>query len=73
MSSATINKIKLLPVSKQQEVADFVEFLVGKYLTTDRDSSSVEKQRIQMMGRYKGKIQMSDDFNETPDDFQKYL
>lgn len=73
MTSATFNKIKLLPIAKQKEVEDFVEFLVGKYSTTDKDSLSLEKQRMRIMGRYKGEIQMSNDFNETPDDFYEYL
>ncbi|WP_182995376.1 type II toxin-antitoxin system VapB family antitoxin [Pelobium manganitolerans] len=67
-----LNKIKLLPATKQKEIEDFVEFLASKYLSVEEESS-LENRRMQIMGRYKGKIKMSDDFNQTPDDFQDYI
>ena len=73
MTSSTLDKVKLLPASKQQEVEDFVEFLVSKYSAVDESLNSLDKHRMQIMGRYENKIHMSDDFNQTPIDFQDYL
>lgn len=56
-----INKLKNLPVDKQQQVLDFVEFLAQK--------SASEQQNIKRVPDiHKGKIWISDDFNEPLDD-----
>jgi hypothetical protein len=73
MTASVLDKIKLLPVSKQQEVEDFINFLADKYLNIDSNLNTLEMQRKNLMGRYKGKIQISEDFNETPIDFKDYI
>ncbi|MBK0383686.1 DUF2281 domain-containing protein [Pedobacter sp. SD-b] len=73
MNTLTLDKIKQLPVSKQQEVEDFVDFLVSKYINTELASESLAKRRLKSMGRFKGKIFISEDFNETPSDFKDYI
>ncbi len=56
-----INKLKTLPVEKQQQVLDFVEFLAQK--------SALETQTLQRVpDLHQGKIVMSDDFNEPLED-----
>ena len=49
-------KLKTLPVEKQQQVLDFVEFLAQKYA-----SESQTLQRVPDL--HKGKIVMKDDFD----------
>ena len=54
-------KLKTLPVEKQQQVLDFVEFLAQR--------SILEQQNIQRVPDiHQGKIFMSEDFNEPLDD-----
>lgn len=72
MGTDTIEKIKTLPLDKQQEVDDFVDFLVKKYQFKSEEES-VGEQRRKNAGLAKGKIWMADDFNETPEDFKDYI
>lgn len=72
MSSNTIDKINKLPLEKQQEVDDFVDFLINKY-QFDINEESVGEQRRKNAGWAKGKIWMADDFNDTPDEFKDYM
>ncbi len=54
-------KLKTLPIEKQQQVLDFVEFLAQK--------STLESQKLKRIPDiYQGKISMSDDFNEPLED-----
>ena len=54
-------KLKTLPVEKQQQVLDFVEFLAQK--------SALESQALQRVpDLHRGKVSMSDDFNEPLED-----
>ena len=56
-----VTKLKTLPVEKQQEVLDFVEFLAQK--------SASESQKLKRVpDLHQGKISMSDDFNEPLED-----
>lgn len=72
MNTETIEKLKQLPPDKQQEVDDFVDFLINKYKFNPNEES-VGEQRKKNAGWAKGKIWMADDFNETPEDFKDYL
>lgn len=54
-SSLIATKLESLPVDKQQQVLDFVEFLAQKDIKRVPDL-------------HQGKIWMSDDFNEPLDD-----
>lgn len=73
MDIEVLEKVNLLPPDKQIEVKDFVEYLLSKYKNTNQDTLSVADIRRNNAGRLKGQIWMSDDFNETPDDFKDYL
>ena len=72
MGIDTIEKIKALPLDKQQEVDDFVDFLIHKYQLNNIEESVAERRR-KNLGWAKGKIWMADDFNETPEDFKDYM
>lgn len=57
-----IDKIKDLPPEKQQEILDFAEFISHKYHQDKEKESKPKKQRT--LGLHKGKVWMSDDFND---------
>jgi hypothetical protein len=73
MNIEVLEKVKLLPHDKQQEVEEFVEYLLNKYTIGNVDVESVAEKRRNNAGRLKGQIGMADDFNETPEDFKEYL
>ncbi|MEO5910874.1 MAG: DUF2281 domain-containing protein [Pelobium sp.] len=74
MTTAILDKIKLLPEAKQQEVEDFVNFLATKYLRKKESvDKAIENERKKNAGRLKNEIKMSNDFNHTPTDFQDYI
>lgn len=74
MSNDVLEKVKQLPPDKQQEVVDFVNYLLSKYqLKAEESTETIAEKRRRNMGWAKGKIWIADDFNETPDDFKDYL
>ncbi len=68
-----LEKIKLLPLDKQKEVEDIVDFLSSKYGENVKDIKSLAEQRRKHLDSLKGKIWMADDFNETPEEFNEYI
>ena len=63
ITSELITKLQTLPPQQQQQVLDFVEFLAQKYAQAE------ETPKKRVMGLHKGKIWMSDDFNDPlPDE-----
>jgi hypothetical protein len=74
MAIATLNrKIDMLPLYKQQEVMDFVDFLlVSPSNANKKNDSAIRKHPYAgcMSGTFG---QMSDDFNEPLDDFKDYI
>jgi hypothetical protein len=74
MAVTSLNeKIEMLPLHKQQEVMDFVDFLYASQNSKEADSRVQAKKRI-MAGCMKGTFgEMSDDFNEPLDDFKDYM
>ena len=64
MSNEVFDKVKRLPADKQQEVEDFINFLVGKYLAQSDNVEAIANKRRLNMGRLHGQIQISDDFNK---------
>lgn len=74
MNNLTLEKLQQLPPEKQQEVEDFVEYLLEKYaINKNVDMEAIAEQRRKNAGRLRGQIWMADDFNETPDDFKDYM
>ena len=59
-------EINSLPMNLRQEVADFVEFLKTKNATQPKPKS-------REFGYAKGKIKLSDDFDEPLDMFAEYI
>lgn len=74
MSNDVFEKVKQLPPEKQQEVEDFVDFLLSKHPPANgMTPEEIGEMRRRNAGRLKGQIWMADDFNETPEDFKDYL
>ncbi|UYZ63834.1 type II toxin-antitoxin system VapB family antitoxin [Hymenobacter weizhouensis] len=72
-----LQTLESLPAELQQEVVDFADFLAQRRATGTLSSSGVSKdklaeQRRQGVGELQGKIWMSDDFNESLEDFKDY-
>jgi hypothetical protein len=66
-------KIELLPLQKQQEVMDYIDFLLVSLNKKNIDRNSQTK-KYPIAGCMKGTFgQMSDDFNEPLDDFKDYM
>jgi hypothetical protein len=68
MITDLLEKVNQLPLDKQQEVEDFIDFLVSKYRveirTTEQSISEFRKQNMA-----KGQLWVDDDFTEPPGDF----
>lgn len=66
MKQLTLNtKLESLPPNLKKEVNDFIDFLISKSKTTEKKNAK--------FGSAKGKIKMSDDFDEPLDDFKDYM
>ncbi|SDG21313.1 Protein of unknown function [Pedobacter terrae] len=63
-----LEKIKMIPVAYQQEVEDFIDFILQK-----KDLKRSEKKSSRKLGLLKGKMKMSDDFNAPLEDFKDYM
>jgi len=60
-------KIKSIPDKYVNEISDFLDFLQFKA------SSSESKLKKRNPGIAKGKLWMSKDFDDTPEDFKEYM
>jgi hypothetical protein len=63
-----LEKIKMIPVAYQQEVEDFIDFILQKKV-----EKKGEEKTNRRLGLLKGKMKMSDDFNAPLDDFKDYM
>jgi hypothetical protein len=71
MPTVTLSgKIEMLPLYKQQEVSDFVDFLLSSTSVADTKSALKRPYAGCMSGTFG---EMSDDFNEPLDDFKDYM
>ncbi len=68
ITEAVLVKLKGLPLEQQQQVLDFIEFIEKKYVEKELNPSKPSGKRI--AGLQKGKIWISEDFNE-PLEFTK--
>jgi hypothetical protein len=67
MTNSTLKfEINSLPLEMQSEVADFIAFLKNKM----KNSPTIKEREF---GFAKGKIEMSDDFDEPLDEFKEYM
>lgn len=65
--SQLLEKIKKIPPAYQQEVEDFIDFILRK------KRPPIEKRETQRkIGLLKGKLQMADDFDAPLEDFKDY-
>ncbi|WP_375434388.1 DUF2281 domain-containing protein [uncultured Hymenobacter sp.] len=66
--------LETLPPDLQQEVADFVAFVVQRRQAAAAVfAQELAERRQQGFGRFKGLIEVPDDFNEPLDDFKDYM
>jgi hypothetical protein len=74
MYTVTINKkLEMLPLHKQQEVVDFVDFLLVSQ-TKKIENNETTSKKHPYAGCMSGTFgQMSDDFNEPLADFKDYM
>ncbi len=74
-----LNKYDLLPRNKQVEVADYIDFLLAKYIR--KSSSKMEaretgrdvRRRRSNFGNAKGRITVKEDFDAPIEDFAEYM
>ena len=69
MDASLISDIKSLPQSMQEEVKDFVGYLKSKLA----NKKTFETESKREFGAFKGKIKMSEDFDEPLEDFKEYM
>ncbi|MCF0049605.1 DUF2281 domain-containing protein [Dyadobacter sp. LJ53] len=63
-----MKKVSVLPENLKEEVSDYVDFLISKYLPGE----SLNKKPLKF-GMMKGTFKMSPDFDEPLDDFKEYM
>ena len=67
MSTATVHtKLDSLPENLQEQVSDFIDFLLEKRVRKNR-------RPVPKFGSAKGKIHMSADFDEPLEEFKDYM
>lgn len=77
-NQSIVQKLQSLPINLQEEVIDFIEFLLTKYKINEKlqkNGSEPEKKgkRKSNLGSAKGLIVMADDFDEPLEDFKDYM
>ena len=76
LQQRAIDIIGRLPEDKIVQVVQFAEFLsfdVKSQTTKPYYKKGVENGQIRKPGILKGKVKMSDDFDETPECFKEYV
>ncbi|SEK64207.1 type II toxin-antitoxin system VapB family antitoxin [Parapedobacter koreensis] len=64
-----LEKVKKIPPAYQQEVEDFIDFILSKKQPT----AALKKGAQRKLGLLKGKLQMADDFDDPLEDFKDYM
>jgi len=70
IETAILKNVEKLPESVKQAVLDYTEFLVNRY---EEEAAKTEKAPRGGLGIWKGKIWMSDDFDEPLEDLKDYM
>ena len=68
--------VRLLPDEKLPALIAFARFLTQSdsySYAANPDADALTQKRRAVSGILRGKVRMSDDFNETPDVFKEYL
>ncbi len=71
-SFSLYTKIEALPPALKEEAKDFIEYLLEKTKKKTKNSES-QNQSKKAFGSLKGKIALSDDFDELLEDFKDYM
>lgn len=68
ISPILLDKLQKLSPTQQQQIEDYVDFIIQKYEKESEESLSKEKKRV--LGLNKGKMTMTEDFDEplSPND-----
>ncbi|MEG4488832.1 type II toxin-antitoxin system VapB family antitoxin [Microcoleus sp. D2_18a_B4] len=69
--TAILKNLEKLPESVKQAVLDYIEFLVNRYAQEVPQTEKAAKRGG--LGIWKGKIWMSDDFDEPLEDLKDYM
>ncbi|MEM1280060.1 MAG: DUF2281 domain-containing protein [Cyanobacteria bacterium P01_H01_bin.152] len=69
---AILEKLEALPESLQTEVLHYIEFLSERYAEIDVQPEKPRKKRGGL-GILKGKIKMSEDFDEPLEEMKEYM
>ena len=67
VNQTILQKMESLPANLQQEIVDFIEFLLQKYRFSE------EKHSVPKYGSLKGTFEMTEDFDEPLEDFKEYM
>jgi hypothetical protein len=71
IETAILKNVEKLPESVKQAVLDYTEFLINRY---EKDVTKTEEATKRGgLGIWKGKIWVSDDFDEPLEDFKNYM
>ena len=71
IETAILKSLEKLPDSVKQAVLDYIEFLVNRHAQEVPKTEKAAKRGG--LGIWKGKIWMSDDFDEPPEDLKDYM
>lgn len=71
IETAILKNLEKLPESVKQEVLDYIEFLVNRYAQETPKTPKTAKRGG--LGIWKGKIWMSEDFDEPLEDLKDYM
>ena len=72
IQSAILEKLETLPDALQTEVLHYIEFLSERYAGKTTQTESPKKKRGGL-GILKGKIWISDDFDEPLEELKEYM
>ncbi len=69
-----MEKVKRLSPEKSKVAEEFVDSLLQKHEKSEElYRKAIAEKRRKNFGNMKEQIRIADDFNETPEDFKKYL
>ena len=76
LQEEALHAIIVLPEDKLPILIQFANFLNSETYDSGysvKHTKKMAEERKKLFGKYKGSIQLSDDFNETPDCFSEYM
>ena len=73
LQQQALHVIEGLPDDQSSQVIQFAEYLAAKSKTTAKSGAESENGYLRQPGILKGKIVMSEDFDETPECFKEYM